>query len=121
MTWVAKNDRRGTCLVASYIGIGDFLGPSYLSCCTSFLMGFERSYIGCRLITFWIGSTSGVALEGSTPCDMIIARHGTQTLQLSEDISASKLSTMQCVRLSPPGSQTRLHRSFMPHVQLLCM
>ena len=62
MAWEAKNDKVDMWLRACSGGIAGFLGPSYLSCCTSYLIDFDRSciivHIGCRLIVFRSSNTS---------------------------------------------------------------
>ena len=73
--------------------IKGFLGPLYVTCCTSYLTDFERSCIGCRLIVFCMGSNSaGLLMLGERTCALIIARQWKHRLQLGDNISASQLS-----------------------------
>ena len=61
------------------------LGSIVVSCCTSYLSGFERSCIGCRVMVFRLGATSlGLLMSGGRTCAMIIARQWTHVLQLGD-------------------------------------
>ena len=54
--WEANSDRGDTWWTAYSGGIGGFLGPLYISCCKSYITGFERSCISCRFVVFRLGA-----------------------------------------------------------------
>ena len=103
-----------------FLGIRGFLGPLYVSCCTSYLTGFERFCIGCRLMVFCMSSNSpGLLMLGGRTCAMIIARQWTHLLQLGDNISASQLYRCSALRCHDHTPQTQLRHNSVQHGQLL--